>query len=998
MDTEHQGPVMDSEEAVHDVELSENENSSNELLETPRTRVKRMLAKFDDDYEPAAIVNETEVPAKDVQNNSDIQMDDDLQSKFNSAYERVKQRLQSEKKNNIASEKENLENERLESNIGSVQQASTPSSPVEQEPVQVAPLDRESRLKQLVEKKKKELKAQQDDLFNLDEPAAVNEGSSDADSNQEEEGVAPESKSYGMERGYRKASKKALLDLHRNTAKLTREVARKPEIKIGKKVTLNDFFGKIGFKPKTETGKNSKDESVSTQNITEDIPSKENADPNPRVEGSNDENPLNSDDSSDNDVDKGMKIGELNMPDLGQSSLFSNMLPKETTPKLSIKDKIQKLSKKMYTETSDSESDLEIETRPKTATLDTVQSVKSSENVDTVAERLKKLAGIRVHTKGNTKPEEKEFRMKEFNRDLMKRAAMMSKAEREETEKDLEKQGLLVSDPDKDEEEQLGYIERARKEAENIRQKEHELGGDGSSDDDQEADYEDVSANKKPKTVISDVIIQATQSESSDASLKKRKNNRVVLDDDEIEEQNNSSSDMRVVDSDNEDDLRIDDFSHSSKENKEEKESKEDPSAFYFQNMLPSDSQLSIVDANFSQPPPRWTLSNITPLEEDTVPTQIDALIPTQVDASIPTQVDSIKKDEPSQLVKTQVDKENDEATSLPRKDLLQRRPGKGDSKVNFTSFVEDQAEESEDEYAGMGGVSDDDDGNEELEPEIKNMIDDETKLKKEEIASMAQYARDQEIDKDSKLVEQLMKDVTTGGLRKRRRNNVGLLDDSDDDDDEHNGIRREKLKELRRRKLMKHENLEILGGGKRKAFLATVEDNLVDTTDNLHWLDNNDEDSGIGSSELGEEHVRSDPVEVDDGEDAIRERDGLLEKANRNYVDRSELSKAISKTSLTGKDDIDLPATLKTMMRKSKRSKMDGSAGDISSSNLKTSTLVSSTQRTTGRRFKGLMQVSNTNNREKPQIQGSQATAANPSVPNKPNLLASLNNFSDFD
>ncbi|EPX73752.1 mediator-replication checkpoint 1 [Schizosaccharomyces octosporus yFS286] len=992
MDTIHQNPIMDSEEAVCDAELSKNEDLSNELLETPRTRVKRMLAKFDDDYEPAANANETETSTNVAQNSSETQMDDDLQSKFSSAYERVKKRLQSEKKNNnVTYGKENLEKQNIESDNENALQVSTPSSPVEQEPVQ-APLDRESRLKQLVEKKKKELKAQQDDLFNQDEPAALNDSSSDAGSKQDE--AESESKSYRMERGYRKASKKALLDLHRNTAKLTREVVRNPEIKVGKKVTLSDFFGKIGFKPKTENGNNSNDESVSSQKISEEPSSKENDQP----EESNGVYPLNSTESSDNVIDKGMKAGELDLPDLGQSSLFSKMLPKEATPKLSIKDKIQKLSKKMYTETSDSESDLEIETRPKTVTLDTIQSAKSSENVDTVTERLKKLAGIRVPTKGNTKPEDKEFNLRDFNRELMKRAAMMSKAEREETEKELAEQGLLVSDADKDEEEQLGYIERARKQAEKIRQREHELDGDGPSEDEEETAYEDVSVNKTPKTVISDVIIQATQTESSDTSMKKRKNNRVVMDDDEMEEQNNSPTDMRVVDSDNEDDdLRIDDFSQTPKENKEEKESKEDPSSFYFQNMLPPDSQLSIVDANFSQPPPRWTLPNSTSPEEETIPTQLDALVPTQLDATIPTQVDSSKKDESSQLVKTQVDHENYEATSLPRKDLLQRRPEKEDAKVNFTNFVEDQAEESEDEYAGMGGVSDEDEGNEELEPEIKNMIDDETDLKKEEIASMARYARDQEIDKDNKLVEQLMKDVTTGGLRKRHRNNAGLLDDSDDDDDEHNAIRREKLKELRRRKLMEHENLEILGGGKRQAFLATVEDNLIDTTDNLHWLDNNDEDSGIGSSELGEEHLRSDPAEVDD-EDATREKDGLLEKANRNYVDRSELSKVKSKTSLTEKDDIDLPATLRTMIRKSKKSKLNESAGDLSSSNPRTSTLVSSTQRTTGRKFKGLMQVSNTNNRERSQNQGSQATTANPSTPSKPNLLASLNNFSDFD
>ncbi|EPY51401.1 mediator-replication checkpoint 1 [Schizosaccharomyces cryophilus OY26] len=996
MNTEHQSPLMDSGEAVNNVEFSENDNSPNDLLETPRTRVKRMLAKFDDEYEPGATIIEKDIPSKDVGDDRNTQMDKDLQSKFGSAYERVKRQLQNEKKINNTSEKENHMDESLRNDSDNSQRTPILSSPVEQDSAQALPLDRESRLKQLVEKKKKELKSQQEDLFNLEGDTDGNDGSSGADSNQEDLGY--ESKSYGMERGYRKASRKALLELHQNTARLTREVAREPEIKIGKKVTINDFFDKIGFKPKTQSGIDMSNESPSAQKTPNEMSTEKKVVANHEEEGKNNADPLTPNDSSENITDKGMEPGELKLPDLGQSSLFNNMFPKETPPKLSIKEKIQRLSKNIYTGTSDSDSDLEIETRPKTVTLDTIQSVKSSENIDTVADRLKRLAGIRSPSKRNAKLEEKGFNFKEFNRDLMKRAAMMSKAEREETEKELESQGLLASGSEKDEEEQLGFVERARKEAERIRQKEQELDGGKSSDEDEEISSDGVPSDKAPKTLISDVIIQATQSESTDTSLKKRKNNRVVLDDDEMDEQDYSSSDMRVVDSDNEDDLRIHDFSQSSKECKEEKETKEDSSAFYLQGMLPSDSQLSIIDANFSQPPPRWALSNSTQLEDETQPTQIDAVVPTQVDSSVPTQVDATKKDEPSHLVKTQVDNDNHEATALPKRNLLQRRPNDADSNVPFTEFVEDQAEESEDEYAGLGGASEDEDGNEELEPEIKNMIDDETKLKKEEIASMAQYARDQEIDRDSKLVEQLMKDVTTGGLRKRRRNNVGLLDDSEDDDDEHSEIRREKLKELRRRKLMEHENLEILGGEKRKAFLATVEDNLLNTTDNLKWLDNNDEDSGIGSSELGEERPGSDPAEIDADEDAIREEDELLEKASRNYVDRSELSKTISKTSLNGKDDIVLPATLKAMMQKSKRNKVDQGVDDISSSNSKTSTLVSSTQRTSGRKFKGLMQVSNSNNKQKSQTFGTQATSTSSAIPNKPNLLASLNNFTDFD
>ncbi|TID12825.1 hypothetical protein E2P81_ATG09774 [Venturia nashicola] len=137
--------------------------------------------------------------------------------------------------------------------------------------------------------------------------------------------------------------------------------------------------------------------------------------------------------------------------------------------------------------------------------------------------------------------------------------------------------------------------------------------------------------------------------------------------------------------------------------------------------------------------------------------------------------------------------------------------------------MVEEQAEESEDEYAGLGGA-DDDDSDSEMEEELKQMIDeghvdvDETNL--------AKFYADRDRAEDEKRIDKLYKDITTGGLRRKR--GTDLDDLGDDSDDEAQERRRRKQREFAkmRKALLEDENIgKIAENPKKLAFLRAIED-----------------------------------------------------------------------------------------------------------------------------------------------------------------------------
>ncbi|CRG91112.1 Muscle M-line assembly protein unc-89 [Talaromyces islandicus] len=143
--------------------------------------------------------------------------------------------------------------------------------------------------------------------------------------------------------------------------------------------------------------------------------------------------------------------------------------------------------------------------------------------------------------------------------------------------------------------------------------------------------------------------------------------------------------------------------------------------------------------------------------------------------------------------------------------------------KSNARNHVDEAAEESEDEYAGLGGASDDDDGGEnEYDREMINDSSAEVVDEKELAALNANHQRAM----DEKQVSKLLKDITTGALRRRRGGDDDL--DLDDSDDERMARRRAKQREFAkmRQALLADEKVnEIANDPKKVAFFKALED-----------------------------------------------------------------------------------------------------------------------------------------------------------------------------
>jgi mediator of replication checkpoint protein 1 len=158
-----------------------------------------------------------------------------------------------------------------------------------------------------------------------------------------------------------------------------------------------------------------------------------------------------------------------------------------------------------------------------------------------------------------------------------------------------------------------------------------------------------------------------------------------------------------------------------------------------------------------------------------------------------------------------------DDASDAPRDafDLIFQNAQKQKKAEEFNKkrsrakgLVEEHAEESEDEYKGLGGASDDEsDG--EMDEEDAKMIDEGPV--KVDGRMLAAFHADKERKSDEKQLNKLYKDITTGALRKKRG---GDFDDLDDSDEELMERRRRKQEEFARmrRALLADERVGKIG------------------------------------------------------------------------------------------------------------------------------------------------------------------------------------------
>ncbi|ORY57252.1 MRC1-like domain-containing protein [Pseudomassariella vexata] len=193
------------------------------------------------------------------------------------------------------------------------------------------------------------------------------------------------------------------------------------------------------------------------------------------------------------------------------------------------------------------------------------------------------------------------------------------------------------------------------------------------------------------------------------------------------------------------------------------------------------------------------------------------------------------------------------------------RRQKKFDAnKSKAKELVEGEAEESEDEYAGLGGV-DGEDSSDEDEELHKQMIDDAARNDLNE-DKLAAFFADRERAADAANVDKLFRDITTGMLRKRRRNGGGNndfdLSDSDDGGEARRRMKRKQFAKMQKALFADERIGKIAENPRNAAFLKSIEDRNSD--DEWDFADNFEE------KETSQEESQSTGQEAQQEDEAI--------------------------------------------------------------------------------------------------------------------------------
>lgn len=149
--------------------------------------------------------------------------------------------------------------------------------------------------------------------------------------------------------------------------------------------------------------------------------------------------------------------------------------------------------------------------------------------------------------------------------------------------------------------------------------------------------------------------------------------------------------------------------------------------------------------------------------------------------------------------------------------------------KSKAKEMFEEQAEESEDEYAGLGGADgedSDDDGQ-----DVEGMIDDKTGVSESDKAKIAALYADRERASDEKQVEKLFRDITTGMLRRKRGNDYDLSDD-DDGGEARRRMKRRQFAKMQKALFADERVSKVAENPRTSAFMRTIEDRGSDDED----------------------------------------------------------------------------------------------------------------------------------------------------------------------
>ncbi|EDO18938.1 hypothetical protein Kpol_2002p8 [Vanderwaltozyma polyspora DSM 70294] len=199
------------------------------------------------------------------------------------------------------------------------------------------------------------------------------------------------------------------------------------------------------------------------------------------------------------------------------------------------------------------------------------------------------------------------------------------------------------------------------------------------------------------------------------------------------------------------------------------------------------------------------------------------------------------------EMVKKEIDRRRDQERKQRQK--LRELKDKG-----ITDMFEVEAEESEDEWHGIGGV--DGELSDEYDSEVEKMIDDYSK-ENFNAGEIREKLAAENKDMDLKMVNRILNDIKNGGFRKRRNAlEIELSDDEDDDLKAYRAKRRQLMKEKR---LETDHNKKLMTNKKSHAFLESMVDDIVEVKNPFDERDDNimddtpetDAEGDVNSNEL---------------------------------------------------------------------------------------------------------------------------------------------------
>ncbi|KAF2690114.1 hypothetical protein K458DRAFT_399493 [Lentithecium fluviatile CBS 122367] len=179
---------------------------------------------------------------------------------------------------------------------------------------------------------------------------------------------------------------------------------------------------------------------------------------------------------------------------------------------------------------------------------------------------------------------------------------------------------------------------------------------------------------------------------------------------------------------------------------------------------------------------------------------------------------------------------------------------------------IEEQAEESEDEYAGIGGASEDD-SDAEVDEELAKMID--TGDIKVDERKLAAFYADKARKDDEKGINQLYKDFKSGNWRKRAAGRADFeLSDSEDEAEMRRRKRQREFQQTTKALLQDERVGKIAENVKKTAFFKTLVDNFDDA--DYDFLNNAEEPlAETSQSQSDENNEKGEETSIPDSQTA---------------------------------------------------------------------------------------------------------------------------------